>query len=60
MIAALTRHEQQHGRHGILAAREIEADNCRNAQAKIKKYNAADIAYDKNTNHGIKQGATLP
>ena len=59
MLAALTKHERQHGQHGIRAAQEIEANRCRNGHAIIKKYNAADIAYDKKTGHGVLEGATL-
>ncbi|SFE14184.1 Predicted secreted Zn-dependent protease [Sulfitobacter brevis] len=59
MLTALTQHEAQHGLHSIQAAREIEADKCQNGDAIIRRYNAADIAFDAQTNHGVKDGATL-
>jgi|TARA_R110000851_G_scaffold22821_9_gene67423 predicted secreted Zn-dependent protease len=59
MLAALTEHERQHGRHGIAAAEEIERAGCAGGDAIIKKYNAVDIKFDKTTDHGRKKGVTL-
>ena len=56
MLAQLLKHEKQHGQHGINAAQEIEAANCKNGNAIIKKWAAEDKAYDKRTKHGIKEG----
>lgn len=59
MLRALTAHEENHGRHGIMAAQEIEADGCRNGDAIIRKYNARDKNYDKKTRHGMTEGVVL-
>jgi predicted secreted Zn-dependent protease len=59
MLKALTAHEQQHGKHGVMAAQEIEKAGCKGGDAIIRKYNAIDVDFDKRTNHGINQGATL-
>ena len=72
---ALLKHEDGHKQTGVDAATEIQtellklqADSCQqletNANALghqiIKKYNLRDIEFDKNTNHGIKDGAVFP
>jgi predicted secreted Zn-dependent protease len=59
MLAALTEHERQHGRHGIAAAQEIEAAGCAGGDAILKKYNAIDVKFDKTTDHGRKKGVVL-
>ncbi|HEX7953263.1 MAG TPA: DUF922 domain-containing protein [Burkholderiales bacterium] len=74
-IGALQRHENGHKEHGLQAGREIEAavlatrpaSNCEDlaasanaaAQAIIDKYKRLDEEYDRTTNHGRDQGATL-
>ena len=74
-IEALQRHEQGHKEHGLKAAREIEAavlavkpaSNCEDleaaantaAQAIVAKFQALDQEYDRKTDHGRSQGATL-
>lgn len=73
--AKLEAHERRHGSHGANAAIEIEARllgmpamlNCdelteaanRDAYAILHKYQQADVDYDQETDHGIKQGVTL-
>ena len=72
---ALQRHEDAHKAHGVKAGNEIEAavlavnpaSNCEDlelaantaAQAIVTKYQALDEEYDRKTDHGRKQGATL-
>ncbi|MEO8156780.1 MAG: DUF922 domain-containing protein [Betaproteobacteria bacterium] len=74
-IDALQRHEDGHKEHGVKAGREIEAavlavkpaSNCEDlaaaanaaAQGIVAKYKALDADYDRTTNHGRSQGATL-
>ena len=74
-LGALQRHEDGHKEHGLKAARQIEAavlaikpaGNCEDleaaanasAQAVVVKYQALDEEYDRNTDHGRNQGATL-
>ena len=74
-IEALQRHEDGHKEHGLKAGKEIEAavltvkpvSNCEDlelaantvAQAIVKKYQMLDEAYDRKTDHGRNQGATL-
>jgi predicted secreted Zn-dependent protease len=72
---ALINHENGHKVFGINAAKEVEerlstlsANNCSNLEDKanslgkniIDKYIALEKKYDKNTNHGIKNGAVFP
>lgn len=73
--AKLQAHERGHGSNGSHAAIEIEAalaglppmQNCdileetanRDAYAILHKYQKADVDYDQETDHGIKQGVTL-
>ena len=59
MVRALTKHEHNHGDHGIRAAREIEKAKCANGDAIIKKWNGQDKAYDLRTNHGKTEGVVL-
>lgn len=75
-LAALRLHEEGHYDHGADAAKEIEAlaksfhdsGDCKamvaafNEQARsiIEKYNALDVAYDRETDHGRAQGAQFP
>ena len=72
---ALKRHEDRHADHGLAAGRGIEAvllatkpaSNCEeialaanaSAHALVKKYRKLDEAYDRETEHGRNQGATL-
>jgi predicted secreted Zn-dependent protease len=74
-VEALRRHEDGHKEHGLKAAREIEAvilavkpaSNCEDlgaaanvaAEAIVEKYQALDEEYDRKTDHGRNQGATL-
>lgn len=72
---ALTRHEDRHKKHGLDAGREIEAAllavrparNCEElgrtanaaAEGVERKYRQLDQEYDRDTDHGRKQGAAL-
>jgi len=74
-IEALRRHEDGHKEHALKAGRQIEAavlavgpaSNCEDlgaaanaaAQAIVTKYQALDEEYDRKTDHGRNQGATL-
>jgi predicted secreted Zn-dependent protease len=74
-IDALQSHENGHKDHGMKAGKEIEAvllavkpaSNCEDlelaanaaAQAIVTKYQALDEEYDRKTDHGRNQGATL-
>jgi predicted secreted Zn-dependent protease len=74
-IDALQRHEEGHKEHGLKAGRQIEAavlavkpaSNCEDleaaanaaAQAIVAKFQALDEEYDRKTDHGRNQGATL-
>ena len=73
---ALKRHEDGHKVHGLAAGREIEAallaakpaSNCEDlavaanfaAEAIVKKHQKLDEDYDRHTDHGRSQGASLP
>lgn len=59
MLANLQAHEKLHGQNGINAAREIDRANCRGAQSIIRKYNRADVALDKRSKHGARDGVVL-
>jgi predicted secreted Zn-dependent protease len=72
---ALRRHEDGHKGHGLAAGKEIEvallaakpASNCEDlaaaansaAEAIVKKYRKLDEDYDRKTDHGRSQGASL-
>ncbi len=56
MIVLLKRHEETHGGHGIAAAKELVANDCRNANGIVTKWANEDKAYDKRTAHGRKEG----
>ncbi|MBI3527398.1 MAG: DUF922 domain-containing protein [Betaproteobacteria bacterium] len=74
-LEALRRHEDGHKEHGLKAGKEIDAavlavkpaSNCEDleaaanaaAQAIVAKYQALDGEYDRKTDHGRNQGATL-
>lgn len=74
-IKNLQTHEDGHAQNGLGAARDIDAmltslpamNNCealnqvanQKASAIIRQYNARDIQYDAQTEHGIKQGAVI-
>jgi len=76
MYRALVAHEQTHGSHGISAARQIESellqlssnDHCGNfmrevntrAQQIIRRYQDADVQFDRRSNHGFNDGIRLP
>ena len=60
MIAALKAHEQQHGAHGINAARELVQKGCRNGDAIVAKWAEQDRIYDRNTGHGRTEGVIFP
>ena len=74
-VAALWVHESGHYAHGVEAADEIQAlegstppaSDCQEltrqvtgrAESIVDKYRAIDAQYDRDTNHGQKQGAVL-
>ena len=60
MRAALIRHENGHGQHGINAAREIEAAECKGGKAITKKWSTQGAVYDAETRHGRSEGVILP
>lgn len=75
-FTALRSHEDQHARHGIDAAREIDAalrnlpgqptctelERAANARAGAiaDDYAARDVAFDEATRHGSTEGVTMP
>ncbi|MEM1307035.1 MAG: DUF922 domain-containing protein [Pseudomonadota bacterium] len=60
MMRALRAHENQHGRHGIQAARELVRTRCRgNPHAVVARWAAQDRIFDQRTNHGVSQGVRL-
>lgn len=74
-VEALKRHEEQHKQNGIKAGAEIEKallavkphSNCEDlagtantaAEEIVKKYQKLDQEYDRKTEHGRTEGATL-
>lgn len=56
MIAKLKAHEKNHGQHGINAAKEIKAGQCKSSYFILWKWNIQDTIYDLTTNHGEKEG----
>lgn len=60
MIAALKAHEEQHGAHGINAARELVQKGCRNGDAIVAKWSEQDRLYDRRTGHGRTEGVVFP
>lgn len=58
-LAALRKHEEKHGAHGIQAAQEIEQTKCANGDAVIKKWSNQGKLLDKRTDHGKKEGVVL-
>jgi predicted secreted Zn-dependent protease len=72
---ALRKHEDNHKRHGLLAAQEISntlqrfppSSTCsqleqkanQTAQLIIEKYQQADLLYDQKTRHGTTEGAVF-
>ena len=74
-LEALKRHEDGHKEHGIKAGAEIEkallaikpASNCEDldkvanaaGEKVVEKYRKQDADYDRSTDYGRKQGATL-
>jgi predicted secreted Zn-dependent protease len=72
---ALQRHEDGHKENGMKAAKEIESavlatkpgSNCEDVEAKanaaavaiVEKYQALDEEFDRKTDHGRNQGASL-
>ncbi|MEW9920498.1 DUF922 domain-containing protein [Marimonas sp. MJW-29] len=59
MLERLMAHERQHGRNGISAAREISESRCKRPHQIIRKYNEIDLAFDRRTNHGVREGVRL-
>lgn len=74
-MESLRLHEDGHYANGVMAAQEIDrlgqsfrARSCENisvdfdrrAAEIIEKYRAADVAYDRETDHGRTQGARFP
>ncbi len=75
-VNALARHEYKHAEHGQLAAQDMlnrvkaldtfsSANGLRSALQEINdnvlsKYRQADADYDRETQHGVKQGAHFP
>ncbi|MEM6409105.1 MAG: DUF922 domain-containing protein, partial [Pseudomonadota bacterium] len=47
MMTALRLHEEQHGAHGIAAAREIEQAGCKEVRPIVRKYKRADVELDR-------------
>ncbi len=60
MMSRLRLHEDGHAQHGRNAAREIAQSHCSNPMAIIHKWAAQDAIYDRETQHGRKQGVALP
>ncbi len=61
MFEALTIHEQQHARHGIEAAIEIEDSECAgNPETITQKWARQDKIFDAETDHGKNRGVVLP
>ncbi len=60
MIVALTAHENRHAEHGLNAAEEIEAANCRRAHDIIDKWAEQDRVLDRETQNGYLEGVDLP
>lgn len=60
MIAALKSHEEQHGAHGINAARELVRNGCRNGNRIVAKWAEQDRIYDRQTGHGRSEGVIFP
>ena len=60
MVAALKAHEQQHGVHGMNAARELVQKRCLNGNAIVQRWSEQDRIYDRATGHGRTEGVTFP
>jgi len=60
MVRALLRHERLHTRHGELAAGEIAMAKCQGAYQIIDRWANQDKVLDRRTDHGRKEGVTLP
>ena len=75
-VEALARHEREHAENGIRAGRAIQGQvsalppvpTCREMEDAIKaqadaivaRYHEADVEYDRQTQHGVKQGVVFP
>jgi predicted secreted Zn-dependent protease len=60
MITNLMLHERGHEQNGRNAAREIDGSRCAgDPMAIIRKWANQDKVYDKQTKHGVTQGAVL-
>lgn len=59
MTKVLEQHERNHGDHGLSAAKEIKAANCKGRWKIIRKWAKQDKVYDKETDHGRKEGVVL-
>ncbi|MEQ8897826.1 MAG: DUF922 domain-containing protein [Roseovarius sp.] len=60
MIKALGQHEEQHGAHGVAAARELVEAECRDGNAIIERWSEQDRIYDRETDHGRFEGVIFP
>lgn len=60
MFSALKTHEEQHGAHGLNAARELVQKRCRNGNAIVEKWAEQDRVYDRRTGHGRSEGVVFP
>lgn len=56
MLQALQEHEEQHGQHGINAATEVEATDCRNGTQITDEWAQQDVTFDEVTDHGALEG----
>ncbi|KZY32925.1 hypothetical protein A3731_21360 [Roseovarius sp. HI0049] len=60
MIEALGKHEEQHGAHGVGAARELVTAECRDGNAIVDRWAEQDRIYDRETDHGRFEGVVFP
>ena len=56
MLEALQEHEEQHGQHGMNAAAEVEAADCRNGVQIIDEWGQEDVNFDEESDHGALEG----
>jgi len=59
MMKHLVAHEENHGNHGVQAAKEISENKCRKGKAITRRWAQEDKNYDKRTHHGAKEGISL-
>ncbi|MEQ9243136.1 DUF922 domain-containing protein [Roseovarius indicus] len=60
MLKALGKHEEQHGAHGVNAARELVEKECRDGNAIVDRWAEQDKIYDRETDHGRFEGVVFP